>query len=43
MCGPKFCSMNISAKVESFTEADAAAVIGGSAPEPLVRLASNVE
>jgi phosphomethylpyrimidine synthase len=27
MCGPKFCSMNISAKVESFTEADADAVL----------------
>ena len=25
MCGPKFCSMNISAKVETFTAADAAA------------------
>jgi hypothetical protein len=24
MCGPKFCSMNISAKVETFTPADAA-------------------
>jgi hypothetical protein len=24
MCGPKFCSMNISAKVESITPADAA-------------------
>ena len=27
MCGPKFCSMNISSKVESFTEADAQAVL----------------
>ena len=27
MCGPKFCSMNISAKVESFTEADAQTVL----------------
>jgi phosphomethylpyrimidine synthase len=27
MCGPKFCSMNISAKLESFTEADAKAVL----------------
>ena len=25
MCGPKFCSMNISSKVETFTAADAAA------------------
>ena len=31
MCGPKFCSMNISAKVESFTEADADAVLNGHA------------
>ncbi len=27
MCGPKFCSMNISAKVETFTHEDAAAVL----------------
>jgi phosphomethylpyrimidine synthase len=27
MCGPKFCSMNISAKVDSFTTEDAAAVL----------------
>jgi len=27
MCGPKFCSMNISAKVEAFTPGDAAAVL----------------
>ncbi len=27
MCGPKFCSMNISAKVEAFTPADAASVL----------------
>jgi phosphomethylpyrimidine synthase len=32
MCGPKFCSMNISAKVESFTAEDAAAVVNGSVP-----------
>ncbi len=31
MCGPKFCSMNISAKVETFTPADAEAVVKGSA------------
>jgi phosphomethylpyrimidine synthase len=30
MCGPKFCSMNISAKVESFTAEDAASAGGGS-------------
>ncbi|MFL6350313.1 MAG: phosphomethylpyrimidine synthase ThiC [Bryobacteraceae bacterium] len=28
MCGPKFCSMNHSAKTQEFTEADAAAVLG---------------
>jgi phosphomethylpyrimidine synthase len=27
MCGPKFCSMNISAKVEAFTPAEAASVL----------------
>jgi len=36
MCGPKFCSMNISAKVETFTAADAAAVLSGTVPEALV-------
>ncbi len=34
MCGPKFCSMNHSAKTQEFTEADAAAVVA----ESLVRL-----
>jgi phosphomethylpyrimidine synthase len=29
MCGPKFCSMNISSKVESFTAEEAAAVAAG--------------
>ena len=37
MCGPKFCSMNISAKVESFSAADAEAIAAGERPE-LVRL-----
>src|SRR5690242_18340406 len=32
MCGPKFCSMNISAKVEAFTAEDAAAVVSGKSP-----------
>jgi phosphomethylpyrimidine synthase len=41
MCGPKFCSMNISAKVESFTAEDAAAVVDGAAPEPFVQIAGN--
>src|SRR5438094_1755404 len=40
MCGPKFCSMNISAKVEEFTAADAAAVLQGETPA-LVRIANN--
>ncbi|HEX4772446.1 MAG TPA: phosphomethylpyrimidine synthase ThiC [Bryobacteraceae bacterium] len=35
MCGPKFCSMNHSAKTQEFTEADAAAVLDG---RPLVHL-----
>jgi phosphomethylpyrimidine synthase len=30
MCGPKFCSMNISAKVEEFTMADAESVLSGN-------------
>jgi phosphomethylpyrimidine synthase len=36
MCGPKFCSMNISAKVEEFTaeEADAIVQIGGAGARP---------
>jgi phosphomethylpyrimidine synthase len=32
MCGPKFCSMNISSKVEEFTHDDAAKVLNGEAP-----------
>jgi phosphomethylpyrimidine synthase len=32
MCGPKFCSMNISAKVQEFTAEDAEAVVNGSRP-----------
>jgi phosphomethylpyrimidine synthase len=35
MCGPKFCSMNHSAKVESFTAEQAAEVLAG---DPLVQL-----
>jgi len=38
MCGPKFCSMNISAKVEAFTPEDAAAVLSGTAPSALVKI-----
>jgi phosphomethylpyrimidine synthase len=37
MCGPKFCSMNHSAKVEAFTAEQAADVLSAS-PEPLVQL-----
>ena len=29
MCGPKFCSMNISAKVQEFTMEDAKAALDG--------------
>jgi phosphomethylpyrimidine synthase len=32
MCGPKFCSMNHSAKTEQFTAEDAEAVLAGSQP-----------
>ena len=38
MCGPKFCSMNHSAKTQEFTESDAAAVLAQSSEEPLVNL-----
>jgi phosphomethylpyrimidine synthase len=41
MCGPKFCSMNISAKVEQFTAADAEAVLNGTAEESLVQISGN--
>jgi phosphomethylpyrimidine synthase len=37
MCGPKFCSMNHSAKTQEFTEADAQAVLDGS---PLTQIAN---
>jgi hypothetical protein len=33
--------MNISAKVESFTAEDAAAVVDGTAAEPFVQIAGN--
>jgi phosphomethylpyrimidine synthase len=41
MCGPKFCSMNISAKVENFTEAEADAVLKGVPANKLVEIAGN--
>jgi phosphomethylpyrimidine synthase len=39
MCGPKFCSMNHSAKTEEFTEEDAAAVLASAQQHGLVNLA----
>ena len=41
MCGPKFCSMNISAKVENFTAAEAEAVLNGTAEPALVQISGN--
>jgi phosphomethylpyrimidine synthase len=41
MCGPKFCSMNISAKVETFTAEDAAAVVEGKAGQPIVQISGD--
>jgi phosphomethylpyrimidine synthase len=41
MCGPKFCSMNISAKVETFTAEEAAAVVNASAGQALVNISGN--
>ena len=41
MCGPKFCSMNISAKVESFTEADAEAVLNRKPQEDIVQISGD--
>jgi phosphomethylpyrimidine synthase len=38
MCGPKFCSMNHSSKVESFTAEQAAEVLASASAEPLVQL-----
>jgi phosphomethylpyrimidine synthase len=38
MCGPKFCSMNHSAKTQEFTEQDAAAVLAASGDESLVKI-----
>ena len=38
MCGPKFCSMNISAKVEEFTPADALAVLQSEPGSPAPKL-----
>jgi phosphomethylpyrimidine synthase len=38
MCGPKFCSMNISSKVEEFTADDARAVLEGRSRPELVNI-----
>jgi phosphomethylpyrimidine synthase len=38
MCGPKFCSMNMSAKVEDLSMEDAAAIADGTAQPELVQL-----
>jgi len=38
MCGPKFCSMNHSAKTQQFTEADAAAVLAANKRDSLINI-----
>ncbi len=38
MCGPKFCSMNHSAKTQEFSEADAAAVLAAIEREAFVKI-----
>jgi phosphomethylpyrimidine synthase len=38
MCGPKFCSMNHSAKTQEFTSADAEAVLAESGEGPLFKI-----
>jgi phosphomethylpyrimidine synthase len=39
MCGPKFCSMNHSAKTQEFTAEEASAILAGDQSEPLVKIA----
>lgn len=41
MCGPKFCSMNISSKVEKFTAEEADAVLNGTPAENFVQISGN--
>ncbi len=41
MCGPKFCSMNISAKVESFTMEEAEAAANGTAAPNLINISGD--
>jgi phosphomethylpyrimidine synthase len=38
MCGPKFCSMNHSAKTQDFTHADADAVLAAANGEDFVNI-----
>jgi phosphomethylpyrimidine synthase len=38
MCGPKFCSMNHSAKTQEFTEAQAAEIVNASGEESFVKI-----
>jgi phosphomethylpyrimidine synthase len=41
MCGPKFCSMNISAKVENFSAEQAEAIASGKTAEPIVQISGD--
>jgi phosphomethylpyrimidine synthase len=41
MCGPKFCSMNISAKVEEFTPEQAQAVLEGKTADSLTQISGD--
>ena len=41
MCGPKFCSMNISAKVEEFTTEQAQAVLEGKPADSLTQISGD--
>ena len=41
MCGPKFCSMNISAKTADFTAEEAEAVLRGTSEEKMVQISGN--
>ena len=41
MFGPKFCSMNISPKVETFMAEEAAAVVNGTAGQAFVNISGN--
>ena len=41
MCGPKFCSMNISAKVANFTAEEAAAIASGTPAKSFVQISGD--